>query len=443
MFLFKINRKDILKKILFVIFLTGLSTCIWNNYDAFFEIEKLSGSYKKTELLPLDVQTWLTSDYQHSVEEYFILNNSLSPFFIRIKNQVEYTLFDKVNISGGILGKDNYLYENVYIDSYYGRDFLGEQKLRSYVEKIKFVQDTLRKLNKEFIYIQCPGKASFFPEYIPDSLKGVVSDLNNYSILVKLLKEYNVNFIDFRPYFLKNKDHSPYPLFTHTGIHWSKYACYKVTDSINNYIENLLKIDLPEFYYNDIETDYARNEDDDLEHTMNLLFRVSDMKYGYPIIEKESPEKKDLPMVFMMGDSYLGALYSAVDFFEYFNPKSQYWYYNLYVYSLSRPERMHHYQLDQNQIIAHSDIIILGCTEPNIMGTSWDFINDTYDYYKFGYKSLDNPKRKSFMANVDSCKSRLTSSQVEQAIEEVKDQHISIDSAKTVYAINKMQNAQF
>jgi hypothetical protein len=47
------------------------------------------------------------------------------------------------------------------------------------------------------------------------------------------------------------------------------------------------------------------------------------------------------------------------------------------------------------------------------------------------------------MAKVDSCKSSLTSAQVEQAIEEAKDQYISIDSAKTVYAINKVQNAQF
>ena len=332
---------------------------------------------------------------------------------------------------------------NLSIDSYYGRDFFGEDTLRLYVEKMKFIQDTLRKLNKEFIYIQCPGKASFFPEYIPDSLKGDVSDMNNYIVLVKLLKEYHVNFIDFKPYFLTNKNKSPYPLFTHTGIHWSKYSSYKVADSINNFIETSLKLDLPEFYYNDIEIDKARNEDDDLEHTMNLLFRVSNMKYGYPIIQKETSENKDLPMVLMVGDSYLGSLYSGVDFFEYFNPKSQYWFYNLYVYSLSRPERMHHYQFDQNEIIAQSNIVIVGCTEPNIIGTSWGFINETYGYYKFGYKMLDNPLRKNFMAKVDSCKSVLIASQIEQAIEDVKGHNISIDSAKTIYAINKVQDAKF
>lgn len=49
----------------------------------------------------------------------------------------------------------------------------------------------------------------------------------------------------------------------------------------------------------------------------------------------------------------------------------------------------------------------------------------------------------SNMCVIDSCKLSLTPSQIEQAIEDVKGHNISIDSAKTIYAINKVQDAKF
>lgn len=443
MFQFYTKSGSLIRNILFSLFLLGISVCIWNTSNVFFSVEKLSGSFINKEMLSLNMEHWFSSDYQHSVEEFVILNNPISPFFVRVKNQLEYSLFDKVNISGGVLGKEKYLYEKVYIDAYYGRDYLGEETLRDYVQKMKFVQDTLRKLNKEFLFIQCPGKASFFPEYIPDSLKesGVIT--TNYTTLVKLLNEYDVNFIDFKPYFLENKYRSAYPLFTHTGIHWSKYATYLVVDSITNYLEYTLKLDLPEFKLKDIETDYARGEDDDLEHTMNLMCRVSPMKYGYPIIHVDSVEDKKLPRVFMMSDSYLGALYTAMHFFEFFNPKSQYWFYNIYAFSLSKHERMHRFQLDQNQIIDQSDIVLVGSNEPNVRGLSWGFINEMYNHYKFGCKDRLSENRFRFMAQVDSCKKHMTQEQIKIAVNSVENQNLTLDSAKTVYAINKVQEALF
>lgn len=425
-----------IRKILFGIVLLGLSCAIWQNYVPIFNIKKLDGSIKEDEHVPLNWKNWFSADYQLYVEKHIVLNNALSPFFIRVNNQIDYSLFDQLHISGGILGKENYLFDQEYINAYHGKDFVGEDVLRKYVEKIKFVQDTLRKLNKEFIYIQAPGKASYFPEYLPDSMSRKEADLSNYNRLSKLLIEYKINHIDFKPFFLKSKSTSEYPLFTQTGIHWSKYATGIVMDSINNFIEGTMKLNLPEVYWDEVELDYAKHDDADMEVVLNLLFKLSPTKYAYPKLKFEARENKDVPVVMMIGDSYMGNLYWG-HFYESFDLKSQFWYYNTSVYSPGFSGKVHKYQLDEMECLKKSDIIILGSNEPNIKGVSWGFIDNAYNYFHNGNQV--DLKRKDFMRRVDSCKAVIGEDELYKAEDLAKEQHISIDSAKTVLSIWKLE----
>ncbi len=429
----------LIKKILFVLLLLLLSCPLWQYAIPVFHISPLSGAYVKKEMQPLTAVNWLTADFQKSTEEYVILNNPLGPFFVSVKNQLEYSLFDKLNISRGVLGKHNYMYEQVFIDTYYGRDFIGKEALLEYVGKMKFIQDTLRALNKEFIYIQCPGKASFYPEFIPDSLKGPITQKTNYNELIKLLDEFKINYIDFAPVFLKAKDNSPYPLFTQTGIHWSVYSNVGVMDSINNFIETTMNLDLPEVYAESYELDYARDPDGDLEYITNLFYKISDIQYAYPKLKIESPKNKDLPIVCMVSDSYMGNLYHKMNFFDSFNKKSQFWFYNGSVYSYLFKDRMHPYQIDQDKTIADSDIIIVSCTEPNVSYRSWDFIDETYDYYKYGLKIKDSKKKHDFLIAAQKLKATFNENQIKKAIKEARKLGISDDSAVTIYSFWEYQ----
>ena len=422
--------------------LVWLSCPIWHNVIFIFDFKHLAGISKPKPPVTFNFENWFSTNYQLSVEEYLILNNPISPFFIRLNNQIDYSLFGKLKMKGGIMGKDFYLYEKSYVDAYLGSDYIEAESMRTYVEKMKFVQDTLTKLNKKFIYIQAPGKATFYPEFLPDYIQEKATDKTNYNQLIKLMHQYGINVIDFVPFLLKSKDTSVYPLFTHTGVHWSKYTSIRVMDSLNHFIEQNMKIDIPDLYYDEIDLDYARYEDADLENIANLLFTISDVKYAYPKYAFEPRENKDVPLVIMVGDSYLGSLCWG-DWFQSFDKKSQFWFYNSYIFSNIYKERIHKYQIDQDQIIAHSDIIILGCTEPNIKGTSWGFINEMYDYYKYGKRIVDNKERVEFLKSVDSCSAKLAESDIGQAKEYMKNQNISLDSAKKIYCIWEMNKFPF
>jgi hypothetical protein len=434
--------KITLKYVLFINILVWLSCPIWHNFIFIFDFKNLDGIAKTEDPIACNLKNWFSAEYQLSVEKYLILSNPMSPFFVRVKNQIDFSLFGKLNMKRGVVGKDFYLYEQSYLDAYVGSDYIGDDKLRVYVEKMKFIQDTLQRLHKKFIYLQAPGKSTFYPEFLPDSIQQKATNKTNYNELSILMREYRINVIDLVPFFFKSKDTSKYPLFTHTGVHWSKYASILVMDSINHFIEKDMKIDIPNVHFDEIDVDYARFEDADVENIANLLFTISDMKYGYTNYEFESRENKTTPFVTMIGDSYLGSLYWG-NWFQSFDKKSQFWFYNAYTFSLVYKDRMHKYQIDQNEIINKSDIVILGCVDQNTRGTSWGFIDDMYDYYKYGKRVIDDKTRVEFLRMVDSCKMKLTDSEISKAEKYMETQNVSLDSAKTIYSIWKMNQFVF
>jgi hypothetical protein len=84
-----------------------------------------------------------------------------------------------------------------------------------------------------------------------------------------------------------------------------------------------------------------------------------------------------------MSDSYLGNLYWS-NFFKCFHPQSQFWFYNTQVYCGFNYNDAHILQLNYIEEVLKMDLIIVGATEPGIRSTSWGFINNLYEYFKYG-----------------------------------------------------------
>jgi hypothetical protein len=190
---------------------------------------------------------------------------------VRLNNQISYAFFNKANAKTVVIGKNNYLYEENYIKAYFGSDFIGSDSILHQVQKLKFIADTLARLNKDLILVFAPGKASFFPEYIPQKYLKQRKETNFESYL-KFAKENNLNLIDFNSFFRSQKGISQFPLYPKYGIHWSYYAACFATDSIAKYIELIRQIDIRDIIWDKITIEPARNGDNDIMVGMNLLF---------------------------------------------------------------------------------------------------------------------------------------------------------------------------
>ena len=84
-----------------------------------------------------------------------------------MNNQLDFTFFKKTNAAEVIAGKDDYLFEETYIQSYNGTDFIGKQLIDNQILKMHFVQKELARMNKKFIIVIAPNKARYYFDKIP------------------------------------------------------------------------------------------------------------------------------------------------------------------------------------------------------------------------------------------------------------------------------------
>lgn len=194
------NKTKTLKITLLIIILVLISVPFVQNKLNFIPLKPLHGAIEKPVNTKLTAKDWFSGEYQEKKEKYLNETFGFRSFCIRINNQIDYNLFEKSNAYNVIIGKDKYMYEMDYIDAYYGKNFISMNNVAQRIQKLQFVKDTLKKLNKDIIVIFAVGKASFYPEFIPDKYK-TEKKKSLYDAYIELASKSTIPYIDFNKYF--------------------------------------------------------------------------------------------------------------------------------------------------------------------------------------------------------------------------------------------------
>lgn len=273
---------------------------IWFKYSAialiigFYLIVSVQGILPYCNILPLHgdvVQTadssfswkrWGNENYQKQKEKYLNENFGFRQLFVRLHNQIYFSIFNKAFANGVIVGKNNYLYEENYLEAVTGKDLLPDELIEAKVDSFIKTRDQLRKNGTELLLILAPGKGSFYPEFIPNSYGKPVA-ISNYSKYRDQFLKTDLAMIDCNSWFKAMKDSSTYPLYPKTGIHWSQYGVSFVVDSLIRFIEKNYNVTLPERKVENLKLSKKDNiVDRDIEEGMNLLFPISRPMMAYP-----------------------------------------------------------------------------------------------------------------------------------------------------------------
>jgi len=332
----------------------------------YFKIKPLGGAYTKKEIEFFNLSNWFEGSFQKNIEEYENENFGFRNSLVRLNNQIDFSFFRRSHAEAVIIGKNGYCYEKQYIDAYYGNDFVGNDKITEYIKKLKQVQDSLEKKGKLFIFVFASGKATFYPEYIPEKLK-TKKKLSNYDALLENIKTLGLNYIDFNSYFLSQKEKSKYPLYPQYGIHWSNYGAVKAFDSITSYIEHKLHVNLPDIKISSIEQpDTLRSSDNDLVKGMNLLWQPKTFKMAYPVftVFYDSLVHKKLNSI-VVADSYWWQIYGNGLHTNTFK-MNNFWYYNKEVHPDSWVSTVYVNQINYSKRLRKADVIIVLYTEANL-----------------------------------------------------------------------------
>lgn len=372
--------KNIIKNVLFSLLLILLFLPMLQQNLNFYEVEKLNGDIKSTPDITVTKELWYSNEYQEKKESYL---NSIFGFrnsFVRINNQIAYSLFSKANANGVIIGKDNYLYEESYIKAFTGTDFIGEDSVQHSVNRLKFISDTLAKLNKQLIVVFAAGKASYYPEYIPEKYLLNQKDKTNYKYYVECAKKANLNVIDFNKWFVENKQKSKYPLYPQHGIHWSTYGTVLAADSLIKKIEQLRNIDAPNMTFTGVNMEQAHGVDYDIADGMNLLYKLNSFDIAYPKMDMVVDANKTKPKVLVISDSFYWGMYNLgiANCFQ----NDHFWYYNKQVFPESNSKETNVEQQDFTSVIANHEVIVIMATEATLRGIGWGFIERAEQFFK-------------------------------------------------------------
>jgi hypothetical protein len=373
----------IVKVILFWFLIVILIIPVIQKEIPFVSIGKLGGDFVTAEKPTLNCGSWFSGELQIKSDRFIEQNMGFRNFLVRLNNQIDFLLFRKPHAEGVVLGKQNYMFEYDYLRAYAGGDFIGEKIIDYKIRKLKFLQEYLKtEKNIDLVLVFEPSKSAFYPEFIPDKYLAEKSETTNYKVFKDKAKEHDVRFIDFKTYYNSLKGKTPYPLYTHYGIHWSEYGMSFVADSMLKYIEGVRNIDMNDSQIDSLVVQTVPNSADyDVGVVLNLLCQLPEKEpLAYPVYRFENNPDKDKPMVLVIGDSYYWNIYNTRIPLNCFKNEA-FWYFYAQVYPDNYVNPLWVKDLNLKAEIEKQNIIFLMVTDRFLYKFGWNFIEEAWAIY--------------------------------------------------------------
>lgn len=330
----------------------------------------------------LSLKNWLDGSYQNETDDYDNDHWAFKELMVRLNNQFYYKAFNQIRVNQFVSGKENYVFAEVAIQSYFGNDFIGQEKINQFLHKCKVVQDTLSKKGISLILAYAPGKGIGAPTYIEDKYSQPIHQTNR-EVMTKQSKALGINHVDLIDYFYQIKDTCKSPLYARFAHHWTYYFDCLASQKIVKFIEKLRNVDLPDVTWAEVEiSDTARSRDNDVLKSMNLYTKLEQgQPLVYPKIQIENDTIKNKTKVLTIGDSYwYGIVYLGVP--QHCFSGGQFWYYNNRVVPNPNPdEKTEAWQLDLKQSIESNQVILIIGSDPAFPKLGWGFIDNAYELY--------------------------------------------------------------
>ena len=258
----------------------------------------------------------LTGKYQQWISQSV---GKLSPIYkpaIGWKNQIYYTLLGTAGSDRVSVGRDQQLFEMIYLNEYCSRDLT---KLRSIGEdwaaRIRRMQDFFDSRGKTFVYLITPSKIAQNPQIIPAgyTCPAAAKDrAEKLSVYDEILTRHGVRFVDAASNLAAAREEYGISMFPRGGTHWNSLAAALGTQKVIAAV-NAQRPLLATFSFTWRISYSPQGIDRDLLDLMNL--RHPDAHYPVPELTYQSSPPKVCRTVTIteFGGSFLGSLDSALE----------------------------------------------------------------------------------------------------------------------------------
>lgn len=326
---------------------------------------------------------WFSGEFQRVITTRLNEHTGFRNTLVRIRNQYDFSMYGMVNAAGFLEGRDGYLFEEDYIHEYTGEYFIGEKAIGRTLSRLKNVSDSLAARHVPLIIVYEPGKASFFPEYIPRRFHHETRSISNYDCFTKRSAVLGLNFLDLNRLFLQMKDTSRYPLFPRYGMHWSLFGAGIAANLLSEHIERVAGRAMPTFTPRClVPVACSPGTDYDIGDLMNLACPLPSAPGVYPVVPFGAMPAGTLSAL-IVADSYYVNLVESYGTKMF--GKQDYWYYNSSVYPHQNdipPVRID--KSDLREKLKHYNVVLLMVSEINLHCCFWNFADEAYQAFHPG-----------------------------------------------------------
>lgn len=389
------------KRIIFSLFmLVFFSTIVLNIFNA--KTHTLNGEFTVPAKPEYSKEKFITAAYQDEYAEYIRTNFAARSEFIRIYNQIDFLLYGKIHAPGLIMGANGELFEVGRIKPLYGEDYVSIHDIKSKLEMLDFVADTLSKLNKPLIMLLAGDKPRTMHKYLPEKYQTGWADTTNYSVYTHFLtNRKNLHYIDFAGYTYQLADTSKIPLYPKFSLHWSPYVMYLATDSLRKVVDSnvQLKQSAKPTLKGFERSGDGRYLEYELRDILNMYYSYGSTTNHYPVVEYIQPKGSNKPFVVQIGDSFGELMLDPGYFTNVFDKNSVVFRYNAIVKSFTEDRNKNVNDIDYWDYINKADAIVIVSSELNLDNLGMGFIEKAYWHYKnieclFDYVNPSRVKQK-------------------------------------------------
>ncbi|MBT3418744.1 MAG: hypothetical protein HN726_02980 [Candidatus Magasanikbacteria bacterium] len=335
----------------------------------------------------LTLSSFKTGDFQRDFSDWFSYVMGFRGALIRSDNQLNFSLFSDISSQADtkiVLGKQDFLYEQGYIDGIQHIDPIDPLILKERVLALRTFQDELNKREIPFLLLISPSKASVYPEFIPDRFlyTEAVQTKNTYEQLVPLLDTYGIQYIDGHDFFVRQKETQPHTLFSAGGTHWNYYGALLFLQHVFDVLEIHIDKDLPELILDDVVVDtdsYAA--DRDLLELINVWDTSPlDSLTPHPLYHSET-EGKFLGDFLFVGDSFSWILLDILDGAHMYNSRDFYYYFKQHdTYPEKSSTSINRSNINWEKDVFSRDAIILEVNETAPLPLWFGFVDEALNY---------------------------------------------------------------
>jgi len=314
----------------------------------------LTGVTVKKDPPRVALALWLNGDLQKGLSDLATANFGGRELLIRIYNEILYRAFAKSYMTSELIipGKGGNLFSRDYLAEY-GRYLqpAPAEETEALAILMKYISERLKEFGSCFVFVITPSKAAVYPEDIPvrylANIKNEERSPRNYDILVRLLKEYRVPYVDGRQITLEHKEALPVRAFPKTGIHWSRAVAFFTTAELLRTIERVSGRQMPYLSESVERIDQVPDYTDaDLFSLMNLIQKPH-QQYLHPKIQiLDSRQRRD-GILTSVGGSFMETILEDLTSAQVFERMNHYSYFKVARYRY--PDRLVS-SVDENSI---------------------------------------------------------------------------------------------